>query len=292
MESIGQQLKAARERRQMTIADISAATKMLPSVVAALEADNFGALVAPIYARGFIKLYAECVGLDSFALLQQPSLAEALRPGKFGAAGARMPPPRPAAAQAPSAPSAVAAQEESPAVVLLPAPISPEQAQPGEAAVAAAGKPKPAPTAANDRARRPSSGFSGPLSVVRRLASVFMSLLLVKRWPACIQMTKSGSITGRLSRAWTFVARLEWPRFRLPADGLRRIQFSAQTLQRFLIVALVALLIIAAGVVWTWGSRRVPRLTDEYRWVAEPPEPYLDMEARPVPSMKTPTRPP
>jgi len=71
MESIGQTLKAARERRQLSISDVVAATKMTSTFVCAIEADNFGALVAPIYARGFIKLYAEYVGLDPMPLLKQ-----------------------------------------------------------------------------------------------------------------------------------------------------------------------------------------------------------------------------
>ena len=71
MESIGQILKAARERRQMAVSDVIAATKMTSAFVKAIEADNFGALVAPVYARGFIKLYAECVGLDPMPLLRQ-----------------------------------------------------------------------------------------------------------------------------------------------------------------------------------------------------------------------------
>jgi len=89
MESIGQKLKAARERRQISIADVVAATKMTGTYVKAIEADNFGMLVAPIYARGFIKLYAECVGLDPAPLLKQ-----------FGAGGRAAPafaaPPSPA----------------------------------------------------------------------------------------------------------------------------------------------------------------------------------------------------
>lgn len=71
MESIGQILKAARERRQISIADVVVATKMTSAFVKAIEADDFDALVAPVYARGFIKLYAECVGLDPMPLLKQ-----------------------------------------------------------------------------------------------------------------------------------------------------------------------------------------------------------------------------
>ncbi|MDP2991062.1 MAG: helix-turn-helix domain-containing protein, partial [Kiritimatiellota bacterium] len=71
MESIGQILKAARERRQISIADVVGATKMTSTFVKAIEANDFDVLVAPVYARGFIKLYAECVGLDPMPLLKQ-----------------------------------------------------------------------------------------------------------------------------------------------------------------------------------------------------------------------------
>ena len=71
MESIGQILKAARERRQISISDVVVATKMTSTFVKAIEADDFDALVAPVYARGFIKLYAACVGLDPMPLQKQ-----------------------------------------------------------------------------------------------------------------------------------------------------------------------------------------------------------------------------
>lgn len=103
MESIGQILKAARERRQISVSDVATATKMTSTFVYAIEADNFGALVAPIYARGFIKLYAECVGMDPAPLLKQ-----------FGARAPRVVPAR-----------------STPVLLKEPAPIAP------------AGKPKP-----------------------------------------------------------------------------------------------------------------------------------------------------
>lgn len=80
MESIGQILKAARERRQISVADVVAATKMTSAYVAAIEADDFKVFVAPIYARGFIKLYAECVGLDPMPLQKQFSAASRAAP--------------------------------------------------------------------------------------------------------------------------------------------------------------------------------------------------------------------
>ena len=70
MESVGQPLKAAREKKQMTVSDISSAIKAKMQIIEAIEHDNFSAMPAPIYARGFIKLYAECVGIDPTPLIK------------------------------------------------------------------------------------------------------------------------------------------------------------------------------------------------------------------------------
>ncbi|MCA1809057.1 MAG: helix-turn-helix domain-containing protein [Kiritimatiellia bacterium] len=70
MESIGQTLKAARECSNFSVADVATAIKAKKSFVNAIETDRFNDLIAPVYAKGFIKLYAEHVGLDPGPLLQ------------------------------------------------------------------------------------------------------------------------------------------------------------------------------------------------------------------------------
>ncbi len=105
METIGSALKAARQRRRMTPGDVAEATKMSTAYVEAIDTDRFAALVAPVYARGFIKLYAECVGLDPKPLLQQFSQLGRRHPA--AAAPMSLPAARPAAPAA--APEAVAA---------------------------------------------------------------------------------------------------------------------------------------------------------------------------------------
>jgi len=113
MESIGQILKAAREHQGRTIADVALATKAKQTVIQAIEADNFDELIAPVYAKGFIKLYAETLGLNPQPLLKNyrqsrahPGLSSkppAPAPAPAPAARPRLPPPPaarpPAAAQ-------------------------------------------------------------------------------------------------------------------------------------------------------------------------------------------------
>lgn len=69
MESIGQILKSIRERQGLTIPEVALAIKAKQLYIKAIEADQFDELIAPVYAKGFIKLYAEYLGLDPQPLL-------------------------------------------------------------------------------------------------------------------------------------------------------------------------------------------------------------------------------
>lgn len=64
MIEFGETLRAAREAKAMTTSDLAEVTHMLKSVVEDLENENFTKIAAPIYGRGFVKLYCEAVGLD------------------------------------------------------------------------------------------------------------------------------------------------------------------------------------------------------------------------------------
>ena len=265
MESIGQILKAARERRQISIADVVVATKMTSTFVKAIEADDFKVLVAPVYARGFIKLYAACVGLDPLPLLQ-----------KFDV-------------------SSRAAPESS-----LPSSKTP----PRKASSACAGKlkPKPEPEKVGGRLKAvklmttlpswlgahmpiphwPPSWLAtllaGRLSTLNRLFSVRVPWLRFKllgktvcnavRLPTparnAVPSVVGGWEGGPAGRVLPF--------FPLPAIVWRRI----------FIVAFVVLLIIAANMAWEWSQRGRLSTSDACRWLVEPPAPYLVMEEHPA----------
>lgn len=78
METIGQKLKAAREKSGLSHAEVAKAIRAKTEYIAIIEKDDFHKLIAPVYARGFIKLYAQCVQLDPAPLLRQFStLADA-----------------------------------------------------------------------------------------------------------------------------------------------------------------------------------------------------------------------
>ena len=77
MSTIGAKLKAAREAKGLTSSELATSINTIARVVDDLENDEFKRLPAPIYVRGFIKLYARFVGLDSAPLLEEYAALQA-----------------------------------------------------------------------------------------------------------------------------------------------------------------------------------------------------------------------
>jgi cytoskeletal protein RodZ len=71
MESIGETLREARHNKKASLEDASRATKIKFEILEQLEADEFDRLAAPAYTKGFLKLYAEYLGLDSHAVVEE-----------------------------------------------------------------------------------------------------------------------------------------------------------------------------------------------------------------------------
>ena len=71
MIEFGKTLRAAREAKGYTIGQIAEVTRLMPSMVDDLEKENFSRIAAPIYGRGFVKLYCEAVGLDPKPLVAE-----------------------------------------------------------------------------------------------------------------------------------------------------------------------------------------------------------------------------
>lgn len=71
MESIGETLREARHSKKASLEDASRATKIKFEILEQLEADEFDRLAAPAYTKGFLKLYAEYLGLDSHVVVEE-----------------------------------------------------------------------------------------------------------------------------------------------------------------------------------------------------------------------------
>lgn len=64
----GERLRAARDSRGLSLAEIAARTRVPQRHLEALEAGDYGALPSPTYAMGFAKAYARAVGMDEVGL--------------------------------------------------------------------------------------------------------------------------------------------------------------------------------------------------------------------------------
>lgn len=89
----GAALRIAREKRHLSVADVVEATRIKTHIIAALEDDDYSVIAAPLYGKGFIKLYAEYVGIDPAPLIRQylSNYARTVRP----TLKTELPPPAP-----------------------------------------------------------------------------------------------------------------------------------------------------------------------------------------------------
>ncbi len=82
LDAIGATLRAAREARGWTIEDVEKITRIRAKFLAALEAGEIDSLPSPLQARGFLRNYAQHLGLNPDQVLGQ--LDEALKPARRG----------------------------------------------------------------------------------------------------------------------------------------------------------------------------------------------------------------
>ncbi|HLX31478.1 MAG TPA: helix-turn-helix domain-containing protein [Gaiellaceae bacterium] len=64
MFEIGHSLKTARERQELGYPEIELATKIRAKYIRALEEEDFDSLPGDTYVRGFLRAYADYLGLD------------------------------------------------------------------------------------------------------------------------------------------------------------------------------------------------------------------------------------
>ncbi len=86
MPALGERFRAAREARGLSLSDVSEQIRIRSVYLAAIEDENWAAIGAPVYIRGFLKTYARFLGLDadetvaSFTDRALPAAVEAHEP--------------------------------------------------------------------------------------------------------------------------------------------------------------------------------------------------------------------
>ncbi len=70
MTSIGEQLKEAREAKGVSPSEAAESTRIKVQLIRFMEENAFESMGAPIYVKGFIKLYAQYLEVDAAPLVQ------------------------------------------------------------------------------------------------------------------------------------------------------------------------------------------------------------------------------
>ena len=71
MESIGGRLKSARERKKLSLEKVNKDTKIHAKLLNAMESDSIDEQMSPVYARNFLKTYAQYLGLNARELVDE-----------------------------------------------------------------------------------------------------------------------------------------------------------------------------------------------------------------------------
>lgn len=93
MPTVAEQLRAAREARKLSVAEVAEITKLKGDHIRALENGDYSVFAAPVYIRGFIRTYGNLLKLDVPALLKAVD-EELNRSGKFEETSASQLPPK------------------------------------------------------------------------------------------------------------------------------------------------------------------------------------------------------
>jgi cytoskeletal protein RodZ len=102
MSSFGETLKRERELRQISLREIAEATKINLRYLDALERDDFRHLPGGVFNKGFVRAYAQFIGIDPEAMVtayldeenRQLSRAARASGGTTSTPEAEVPPPR------------------------------------------------------------------------------------------------------------------------------------------------------------------------------------------------------
>ena len=128
MIEFGKTLRTARENKGYTVAQLAEMTKLMPSTITDLENEDFSRIAAPIYGRGFVKLYCEAVGIEPKPLVAEfMEILNGNRDLHIRERPVAEPEPHPAPVAAPvPTPAAAPVAEPEPEPVAVPEP-EPEQ---------------------------------------------------------------------------------------------------------------------------------------------------------------------
>ena len=81
--SFGEELRRERELRQITLREVSESTKISLRYLEALERNEFEGLPGGVFNRGFVRAYAEFIGVDPEGMVNAYLLEEQSQSGRI-----------------------------------------------------------------------------------------------------------------------------------------------------------------------------------------------------------------
>jgi len=90
MATFGEELRRERELRSITLREVAQATKINLRYLEALEINDFEHLPGGLFNRGFVKAYAEVIGVDPEAMVNAYLLEEQSQAGQHGGVERRL----------------------------------------------------------------------------------------------------------------------------------------------------------------------------------------------------------
>src|SRR5581483_187793 len=78
---LGERFRAAREERGLTLSEVGEQLRIRSVYLAAIEEENWKAIGAPVYIRGFLRTYARFLGLEPEEAVSQFNASEGVAPG-------------------------------------------------------------------------------------------------------------------------------------------------------------------------------------------------------------------
>ena len=87
MSALGERFRAAREARGLSLSDVAEQIRIRSVYLAAIEDENWNAIGAPVYTRGFLRTYARFLGLESEEVIADFNAATETVPGIAAAPG-------------------------------------------------------------------------------------------------------------------------------------------------------------------------------------------------------------
>lgn len=249
--AIGPTLQEARLRKKLTTSQVAELTRVKLQIVDDLENDDFHRIAAPIYGKGFIRLIAECVGLDPAPLIADYTRTVNGVTGDEGPAARDTSPasepyraaePYTPAAEAPAADLFEFASSRRRRITPTHSPRPPAEYPASPPAPAPAAKPGPVPVRHHTRSEH------------RTLAVAIRKFLQPLR--------ERGGVLAESLRNW--LANLKWSDRLLKPVGI-------------VLAALVALLVLVA-VIRSIVARTGPRPPEDHELLLfiPPPEPYVE----------------